>query len=80
MNDLDFVLSDKFFEYTEEMKAIHEELKVHEAELKEFYQQHKENTASLKEKAEEIQAKWDQHKKDAVSDSWNGLLSLEFVL
>lgn len=66
MNDLDFVLSDKFFEYTEKMKAIHEELKVHETELKEFYQKHKDKTAGLKEAAQELQEEWDQHKKDAA--------------
>jgi len=69
MNDLDFVLSDKFFEYTEEMKAVHEELKVHEIELKDFYQKHKEKTSGLKEKAAEIQAEWDQHKEDASAPS-----------
>jgi len=69
MNDLDFVLSDKFFEYTEEMKAVHEELKVHEIELKDFYQKHKEKTAGLKEKAVEIQAEWDKHKEDASAPS-----------
>ena len=68
MTDLDFVLSDKFFEYTEKMKVVYDELKVHEIELKEFYQNHKEKTVGLEEKAAEIQADWDKHKSDARSD------------
>lgn len=64
MNDLDFVLTDKFFEYSEKMKTIHEELKVHEAELKAFYQEHKDKTSGLKQEAADLQVEWVQYKED----------------
>lgn len=65
MSDLDYVLSDKFFEYTGKMKEIHEKLKVHEVELKDFYQKHREKTSELKKEAADLHAEWIEWKKEA---------------
>ena len=68
MEELDFMLSDKFFEFSDKLKEVHAKIKAEKDKMKELYAAHKKLVDDLKAEAATAMKEFEDCKKAQKSE------------